>query len=160
MKKIETRIDGASAKEFVKGSYILDYVAFGVSLLCIALYIIFGIKDGEWFSILELVMIIAGALLLVLAVSLFFMLNKSIKKANDFPRTITYEFEKDYFLYAVSRNEEVIENGKLLYSDLLCYKETKNYVYAELKNGSWFAIRKVDDIVNFLISKGLRKKNK
>ena len=160
MEKITTTIDGNSAKEFIKGTYILDYVALGVGALCVVLYVIFGIAgDGKnWLSGLQLILLTVGVLLIVLAIVLLNMLNKAIKKSNEFKRTITYDFSDEYLIYEVMRNEELIENGKLTYADLSKYKETKNYVYVGLKNNTWLAIDKVDGLTDFLNSKGLGKK--
>ena len=160
MEKITTTIDGNSAKEFIKGTYILDYVALGVGALCVVLYVIFGIAgDGKnWLSGLQLILLTVGVLLIVLAIVLLNMLNKAIKKSNEFKRTITYDFSDEYLIYEVMRNEELIENGKLTYADLSKYKETKNYVYVGLKNNTWLAIDKVDGLIDFLNSKGLGKK--
>ena len=160
MEKITTTIDGNSAKEFIKGTYILDYVALGVGALCVVLYVIFGIAgDGKnWLSGLQLILLTVGVLLIVLAIVLLNMLSKAIKKSNEFKRTITYDFSDEYLVYEVMRNEELIENGKLAYTDLSKYKETKNYVYVGLKNNTWLAIDKVDGLIDFLNSKGLGKK--
>ena len=160
MERIITTIDGNSAKEFIKGTYILDYVALGVGALCVVLYVIFGIAgDGKnWLSGLQLILLTVGVLLIVLAIVLLNMLNKAIKKSNEFKRTITYDFSDEYLIYEVMRNEELIENGKLTYADLSKYKETKNYVYVGLKNNTWLAIDKVDGLIDFLNSKGLGKK--
>lgn len=157
MDKITTKIDGQSAKEFVKGTFILDYVAIGVGVLCLLLYLFFGIKDGNWLSGISIVLLVVGLLLIILASVLLSTLINAIKKADEFARTITYEFETDYFIYEVSRNDEIIENGKLPYTDLTEYKETEHYVYVGLKNNTWFAINKVDNLVAYLESKGLTK---
>ena len=157
MDKITTKIDGQSAKEFVKGTFILDYVAICVGVLCLLLYLFFGIKDGNWLSGISIILLVVGLLLIILASVLLSTLINAIKKADEFTRTITYEFEADYFIYEVSRNDEIIENGKLPYTDLTEYKETEHYVYVGLKNNTWFAINKVDNLVAYLESKGLTK---
>ena len=160
MEKITTTIDGSSAKEFVKGTYILDYVALGIGALCVVLYVIFGIAgDGRnWLSALQLILLTVGILLIVLAIVLLNMLNKAITKSNEFKRTITYDFSDEYLSYEVMRNDGVIENGKLSYSDLSNYKETKNFIFVGLKNNTWFAIDKAEWLISFLNSKGLKKK--
>ena len=157
MEIIVTKIDGNSSKEFVKGTLTLDYVSLGIGILCLSLYIFFGIKDGTWLAGLSLVLATVGALLLILAIALLSVLNKAIKKADAFVRTITYIFEDEYLAYEVSRDDEIVENGKLRYSDLTEYKETKNYVYVGLKNNTWFAINKKEGLISFLQSKGLTK---
>lgn len=158
MEKITTTIDGKSTREFTKSTYLLDFVALAASLLCIALYIVFGIANNDWTSSMQLVILIVGILLLVLALALLFVLSKTIKKANEFNRTITYQFDDEYLVYEVTRNNETIENGKLPYTDLVKYKETKNYVFVELKNNTWFVIDKVDSLISFLEGKGIHKK--
>ena len=158
MERIITKIDGASSKEFVKGTYILDYVALVVGVICIALYVFFGIKDANWLSGLQILTIGSGLLLVILAIVLLASLNKAIKKADEFARTIAYEFEDEHLIYAVYRNEEIIENGKLPYSDLTRYKESKNYVFVGLNNNTWFAMNKVEGLTSFLESKGIYKK--
>ena len=159
MEKITTIIDGNSSKEFVKGTYILDYVALGVGSLCVILYIIFGIAgDGKnWLSGLQIILLTVGVLLIVLALVLLHSLNKAIRRGNEFKRSITYDFQDEYLVYEISRNGEAIESGKLPYSDFTEYKETKNYVYVGLKNNTWFIVDKVDGLIDFLSSKGLTK---
>ena len=157
MEKITTVIDGKSSREFVKPTFTLDYVALGVGAFCILLYIFFGIKDGNWLTGLSLILVVVGLLLVILAIVLLVKLNSALKKADEFKRTITYDFQDEYFVYEVKRDEEVIENGKLLYTDLTEYKETEHYVYVGLKNNTWFAVDKVEGLVSFLANKGLNK---
>ena len=156
MDKLTTIVDGESSREFVKGTFILDYVALGVGVFCILLYLIFGIGQRNWLVILNLILLTVGILLVVLSIVLLVKLNTAIKKGNEFKRTVTYEFESEHLLYEVTRNEEVIESGKLPYTDLTSYKETENYVYVGLKNNTWFVMKKVDGLVRYLESKGLK----
>lgn len=156
MDKITTIVDGESSREFVKGTFILDYVALGVGIFCIILYLIFGIGQRNWLVILNLILLTVGILLVVLSIVLLVKLNTAIKKGNEFKRTVTYEFESEHLLYEVTRNEEVIESGKLPYADLTSYKETENYVYVGLKNNTWFVMKKVEGLVQYLESKGLK----
>ena len=157
MEKIITVIDSKSSKEFLQGTFILDYFALGVGILCLLLYVLFGVKDNHWLKGMNLILLSVGILLLVMAIVLLSMLYKALKKADEFKRTITYDFQDDYFTYEVIRNDEIIESGKLLYSDLTSYKETENYIYAGLKNNSWFSISKVDGLIDFLNNKGVRR---
>ena len=156
MDKLTTVVDGESSREFVKGTFILDYVALGVGIFCIILYLIFGIGQRDWLVILNLILLTVGILLVVLSIVLLAKLNTAIKKGNEFKRTVTYEFESEHLLYEVTRNEEVIESGKLPYTDLTSYKETENYVYVGLKNNTWFVMKKVEGLVQFLESRGLK----
>lgn len=156
MDKITNVVDGESSREFVKGTFILDYVALGVGIFCIILYLIFGIGQRNWLVILNLILLTVGILLVVLSIVLLVKLNTAIKKGNEFKRTVTYEFESEHLLYEVTRNEEVIESGKLPYTDLTSYKETENYVYVGLKNNTWFVMKKVEGLVQYLESKGLK----
>ena len=156
MDKLTTVVDGESSREFVKGTFILDYVALGVGIFCIILYLIFGIGQRDWLVILNLILLTVGILLVVLSIVLLAKLNTAIKKGNEFKRTVTYEFESEHLLYEVTRNEEVIESGKLPYTDLTSYKETENYVYVGLKNNTWFVMKKVEGLVQYLESKGLK----
>ena len=157
MDKITTIVDGNSSKEFVKGTYILDYVSISIGALCIVLYIVFGITGNNWLSGLQIILLTVGIMLVILSSILLATLNKAIKKGNEFKRTATYEFEEDYLIYEISRNDEVIENGRLPYSDFSMYRETEHYVYVGLKNNTWFVVNKVDGLTNFLASKGLTK---
>lgn len=156
MDKLTTIVDGESSREFVKGTFILDYVALGVGVFCILLYLIFGIGQRNWLVILNLILLIVGILLVILSIVLLVKLNNAIKKGNEFKRTVAYEFENEHLLYEVTRNDEVIENGKLPYTDLTSYKETENYVYVGLKNNTWFVMKKVYGLVRYLESKGLK----
>ena len=157
MEKIKTVLDEKATKEFMKGGFILAYVGIAVSLLVFAIYVLFGVINNSWVDTISIVLLIAGITLLLLSLFLLFFYMNAVKKAGAFIRTAEYEFLDDSLVYTLYRNDEKIEEGKQYYQDLVDYRESKNYVFIRLKNNTFFAITKVDGLVDFLASKGLHK---
>ncbi len=91
MKQIKTLIDKNSTKEFMQGYFRLSLVGFGVSLLIIALYIVFGILNNSWTDPLQIVLVVLGGVLLVLSILMVTTYLKTINKTKGFVRTIFYD---------------------------------------------------------------------
>ena len=157
MKQIKTLIDKNSTKEFMQGYFRLSLVGFGVSLLIIALYIVFGILNNSWTDPLQIVLVVLGGVLLVLSILMVTTYLKTINKTKSFVRTIVYCFSDEAISFEIFREEENIENGKIYYQDFMEYKESKNYIFLKLKNNTWLAINKEEGLVDYIQSKGIRK---
>ena len=157
MEKIETRIDDQAVKELYKPLYRLVIIAFIVAVAFIAFYISFSAITKNWLDILNIVALSVSIVLIFAAIVLLVKLNQQVKQAQSFGRTAVYEFLDDYIAYEVYRQEEKIEEGKCYYRDLLGYKEAKKYVFLVYGNNSYLAIKKVDGLVAFIESKGLKR---
>ena len=157
MKDIKTLIDKKSAKEFIQGNLILSFVSLGVSLVIIALYVIFGVINKSWLDTLQIVLIVLGGILLVLSIIMIVNYVASINKMDNLVRTIVYHFSDVEITFDIYREEKLVQSGKALYNDLLEYKETKNYIYIRQRNNTWLILNKEDELISFLNNKGIFK---
>lgn len=157
MKDIKTLIDKKSAKEFIQGNLILSFVSLGVSLVIIALYVIFGVINKSWLDTLQIVLIVLGGILLVLSIIMIVNYVASINKMDNLVRTIVYHFSDVEITFDIYREEKLVQSGKALYNDLLEYKETKNYIYIRQRNNTWLILNKEDELTSFLNNKGIFK---
>ena len=157
MKDIKTLIDKKSAKEFIQGNLIFSFVSLGVSLVIIALYVIFGVINKSWLDTLQIVLIVLGGILLVLSIIMIVNYVASINKMNNLVRTIVYHFSDVEITFDIYREEKLVQSGKALYNDLLEYKETKNYIYIRQRNNTWLILNKEDELITFLNNKGIFK---
>ena len=157
MKDIKTLIDKKSAKEFIQGNLIFSFVSLGVSLVIIALYVIFGVINKSWLDTLQIVLIVLGGILLVLSIIMIVNYVASINKMDNLVRTIVYHFSDVEITFDIYREEKLVQSGKALYNDLLEYKETKNYIYIRQRNNTWLILNKEDELITFLNNKGIFK---
>lgn len=157
MKDIKTLIDKKSAKEFIQGNLIFSFVSLGVSLVIIALYVIFGVINKSWLDTLQIVLIVLGGILLVLSIIMIVNYVASINKMDNLVRTIVYHFSDVEITFDIYREEKLVQSGKALYNDLLEYKETKNYIYIRQRNNTWLILNKEDELIAFLNNKGIFK---
>ncbi len=157
MKDIKTLINKKSAKEFIQGNFIFSFVSLGVSLVIIALYVIFGVINKSWLDTLQIVLIVLGGILLVLSIIMIVNYVASINKMDNLVRTIVYHFSDVEITFDIYREEKLVQSGKALYNDLLEYKETKNYIYIRQRNNTWLILNKEDELISFLNNKGIFK---
>ena len=157
MEEIRTVIDRKPTLEFVKGHLVLAIFALSFSILIFGLYILFGFLDNGWVNYKYTLLLILGAILFPLAALLLFTYKTSLKKADEFNRLAVYQFYEDYLFYEIYRNEEKVEEGKQYYTDLLDYKEGKEFVFVRLRNNTYFVISKVAGLTDFLNSKNITK---
>ena len=157
MKDIKTLIDKKSAKEFIQGNLIFSFVSLDVSLVIIALYVIFGVINKSWLDTLQIVLIVLGGILLVLSIIMIVNYVASINKMDNLVRTIVYHFSDVEITFDIYREEKLVQSGKALYNDLLEYKETKNYIYIRQRNNTWLILNKEDELIAFLNNKGIFK---
>ena len=157
MKDIKTLIDKKSAKEFIQGNLIFSFVSLGMSLVIIALYVVFGVINKSWLDTLQIVLIVLGGVLLVLSIIMIVNYVASINKMDNLVRTIVYHFSDVEITFDIYREEKLVQSGKALYNDLLEYKETKNYIYIRQRNNTWLILNKEDELIAFLNNKGIFK---
>ena len=157
MEDIKTLIDKKSAKEFIQGNIVFSFVSLGVSLVIIALYVIFGVINKSWLDTLQIVLIVLGGILLVLSIIMIVNYVASINKMDNLVRTIVYHFSDVEITFDIYREEKLVQSGKALYNDLLEYKETKNYIYIRQRNNTWLILNKEDELIAFLNNKGIFK---
>lgn len=157
MKEIKTLINEQSAKEFLKGNLIVSIVGIIVSLVIIALYVVFGIINHSWLDFLQIILVVLGAVLLVISIIMIVNYLSSILKMKNFTRTIIYTFSDTAITYDIYRNDEKVESGRTIYNDLIEYKETKNYIYLRQRNNTWLILNKEQELLDFINTRGIPK---
>ena len=157
MKENKTLINEQSAKEFLKGNLIVSVVGVVVSLVIIALYVVFGIINHSWLDFLQIVLVVLGTVLLVLSIIMIVNYLSSILKMKNFTRTIIYAFSDTAINYDIYRNDEKVESGRTIYNDLIEYKETKNYIYLRQRNNTWLILNKEQELLDFINTRGIPK---
>ena len=157
MEKITTILDGKVTKELVKHHIAEGIVGIIFGLLVIAAYITMSIIKKDWLDALFVVLLALGAIVLCFGILLVGISSISIKKSSEFKRKLVSEFADEYFTYDLYRENEKVEQGKIYYVDLMGYKQTKHYLFLGLKNNNYIGINKVEGLVEFVRSKGLKE---
>ena len=136
---------------------VMMIVSFIGAVVCGGLYATLSTLQNDWANILNITLLFFGVLFLLLG---FFILPgyvKSTRKNNDFFRIVTYDFQDDFVITEVFKNDEKIAEAKYYYRDVLGYRETKNYIFLKVNNNSFFGIYKTDELLTFVKEKGFKK---
>lgn len=157
MKQIKTIIDQNSTKEFIQGNFIFALASLGFALVIVALYVVFGIINHSWTDPVQIILLVLAAVLIVLSIIMIVAHLKAMNKMKGYVRTIIYDFLDDVISFEIYRDEEKIETGKIYYQDFLDYKVSKHYVYLRLRNNTWLAINKEEELISFIKNKGIQK---
>ena len=155
--KITTVIDKKSTGEFIRGTFLFALLGLGLSILMIALYVIFGVLNNSWGDPLQIVLLILGAVLLLLSSVMVISYTSSMSKIKDYVRTVVYDFQDDSVSFEIFNGEERVEGGKATYLEIVSYKETKNYVYLRIITNVCLVVKKEEGLVEFLKDKGIAK---
>ena len=155
MDKIKTLIDKQSTKEFVHGTYVFSWVNLAVSLAMVALFVTFGIINNDWSSALNIILLVMAIIIFILAIIMIVSLVLSVKRTGEQKREVVYDFQDEEVAFEIFCDDQLVESGRVSYQDFMSYKETKNFVYLKLNNSTWFFVKKVDGLVDFIENKGL-----
>lgn len=157
MEKLTTIIDKNATKELIQSTFVLSIVALITGILMIGIYVFFGFLNNSWLDPLQIIIVVLAVILLVLALVIILSYVGSLSKMKNYVRKIVYDFKDDEIVFEIYKDEELVEQGKVYYQDLLEYKETKNFVFIRLSNNTWLTFKKVNGLVDFFASKGLTK---
>ena len=157
MEKITTVVDERLTKELLHGKTICGFIYGLISLTIIAFYFVMSIIGNKWTDSLLIVALVIGCVALIADIVFILMLFKSINKTRDLKRTIISEFLDEAIIFEIFNEKEKIQNGKISYSNILGYKETKNYLFLRLKSNQYFGINKVEGLLDFVKAKGIKK---
>lgn len=69
--------------------------------------------------------------------------------ANDHAFDACYQFNDDHFFRKTKMKEEQISESKINYSDIVCYKISKNYIYLVLFNKSYYPVDRDNSLEEF-----------
>jgi len=154
----QTRVDGRCVKEYFKGQTIVWLIILCAGFSYCAIYTVVSIIKGNWNSPGFGIAIFFGILVLVFSIVYFVRIHKAIKMANDHAFDACYEFNDDHFFRKTKMKEEQISESKINYSDIVCYKISKNYIYLVLFNKSYYPVDRDNSLEEFLTSKNIARK--
>ena len=153
MEAITTNIDKRVYKELYKKTIIFEAISIALGIILLTSCIIIGIINNNWSNAL---MIIYLALSIVLILVSLFYLFKIVNAINMFTKDnllYTVNFQDEYMSTKVVRGEEVIRESKILYEEVLGYKETPNYIFLKTKAGL-VTLQKEEGLMDFVNQKG------
>ena len=160
MEKITTVVNEKTARELSMKNQILAIGSFLFGCVCVALYFVLSLVENNFGSIVNIILLGLGGMLMGISVLLEIGL---IKRANLYKKNgyeATYEFFDKYIQLQAFRNGEKFEDGKIKYTDIYGYWESKNYISLKLNNMNNLPISKVDGLIEFLDSKGIMRRRK
>lgn len=157
MEKIETVIDQQVAKEHLRP--LLNWALFCVviSAICTGLYILFSILQNNWVDVINIVLVATGGFILLC--SIFFVVTYfiNLNKVKNLNNVLTCEFFEDHLHLTSYKEDKLIQEANIYYSELIGYKESKNYIFLGLKNNNFITVKKVDFIISFVQEQKLPK---
>lgn len=86
------------------------------------------------------------------------MVRSSIKNA-DYIFPVKYTFYDNYFMTQCFKDGEIVSWSKTTYEDCISFCTIKEYIYIISKRKSEFVLKFDQNIIDFLISKGIRCTN-
>ena len=86
------------------------------------------------------------------------MVRSSIKNA-DYIAPVKYTFYDNYFMTQWFKDGEIVSWSKTTYEDCISFCTIKEYIYIISKRKSEFVLKFDQNIIDFLISKGIRCTN-
>lgn len=135
----ECKIDGKLYAQVFKKNFFLVAAIIALSLIGIALEILFC---GTDFEAVDIFMLVCLCVLLVLGAFLLAITLWSIKKSNSAQKSCGCEIYQDYLIASLFEKEEKISQIKTDYGSLFKSSETKNYFLAYTGKTSFCPISK------------------
>mgnify|MGYP002868507777 CR=1 FL=1 len=157
MDKITTVINEKAVKEYLSPLVKFIIFCFVGFIIFIALYFIFAIISNNWLDPLHYVFIAVALICLVGAFIFLFKYLKSINLVKKHQTTLNYEFFDDYFIFISSNENRKVDERKIFYSDLVSYRESKNYYFLMLNDNNAFIINKNEEVIKLIKEKGISK---
>ena len=144
-------------RELMKNTLVLAIIALIVGSLMVGLYLLFGFLNNSWLEPLQIILVVLAIILLVLAGIIILSYLGSLSKMKNYVRKIVYEFKEEEIIFEIYKEDELVEQGKVSYQDLIEYKESKSHIFVKLSTNAWLSFSKVDGLLEFFTSKGLTK---
>ena len=160
MEKITTVVDQKTARELFFNTQLLNIVAFVFGLICIGMYFLFSFLNNNYGEMINIVLLVLGTFLIALSLFLEFALQRRINIYKKNGYEATYEFLTDHIQLQAFRNGEKFQDGKIKYTDIYGYWESKNYINLKLNNLNTLPINKISGLTEFLDSKGVLRRKK
>ncbi|MBO4285716.1 MAG: hypothetical protein J5880_00095 [Bacilli bacterium] len=160
MEKITTVVDQKTARELFFNTQLLNIVAFVFGLICIGMYFLFSFLNNNYGEMINIVLLVLGTFLIALSLFLEFALQRRINIYKKNGYEATYEFFNNHIQLQAFRNGEKFQDGKIKYTDIYGYWESKNYINLKLNNLNTLPINKISGLTEFLDSKGVLRRKK
>ena len=157
MEKLEVVIDKNVAKEHLAPLFRNAIFCFIAALVIAGLYVLFSILWNNWADVLNIILLVAGAFILVAGFIFVYMYFSNIKKIGNASNKIIYEFTDDYVNFATYKEDALLQKSSIPCSEFIGYKETKNYIFLGLNNNNFLVVKKCDFIYSFLKDHNLTK---
>ncbi len=158
MDKIETVIDVKAAKEYM--APLAKFIIFCLVsfLVMIGLYILFSLLNHNWLEPLNFIFLAVALICLIGMILFLIKYLKSINAVKNNKTVVAYHFFDDHFLFAsFNQNKEKVSEEIVPYTEIVSYRESKNYYFLMLANNNAFIINKTQEVANFIKEKGFAK---
>ncbi len=158
MDKIETVIDVKAAKQYL--SPLVKFIIFCLAcfLVMVSLYVLFSLLNHNWLEPLNFVFLAVALIGLIGAILFSVKYLKSLHIVKNNKSVVTYEFFDDHFLFtSINKNNEKVDEREVPYTEIVNYRESKDYYFLLLASNSAFIIDKNEEVTNFIKEKGFVK---
>ena len=157
MESIHTTINKELVIELFRNRKIASIISIIIGLICFIInFIISVIYDYN--QTLKIIITFIFALMWIGGIAVLLSIKKNVKEFDNKTIESDATFYDDY-INIVSFNGDIqIEDVKLFYKDLLFFKEKKNYVFIYINRVLAVPYTKKEGLVEFLKSKGVKKK--
>ena len=157
MESIHTTINKELVIELFRNRKIASIISIIIGLICFIInFIISVIYDYN--QTLKIIITFIFALMWIGGIAVLLSIKKNVKEFDNKTIESDATFYDDY-INIVSFNGDIqIEDVKHFYKDLLFFKEKKNYVLIYINRVLAVPYTKKEGLVEFLKSKGVKKK--
>lgn len=157
MESIHTTINKELCIEIFKTKRILSIISIIIGLIGFTISFILQIKY-QFNQILGIVLYFIFILMIIGGIAILLTIRKNIKEFDNKTIESDATFYDDY-VNIISYNKDIqIEDVKHFYKDLLFFKEKKNIVLVYINKILAIPYTKKEGLVEFLLSKGVKKK--
>ena len=135
--KVGTPLDEKVQKEFLHKPFIISLTLLIIGSAGIAAYIVLTVLS-EFVNITEPSFLLLAAFAFVFALGLLFIITRTVvlKKSRGANKSEEYEFYADHVMISDYENGERIAQVKIYYNRIVKRRETGNYLFFFVNNGT------------------------
>ena len=156
--EISTKFNKKCIKELFKNSFLISIFGLAAGIICFATYITFSIINNNWTDLWSIILIIAGVFVISISLVLFLKIIKLEKVAEESNGTFKETFLDDRLKVETFRGDTKVDEKEITYASLIHFSSTSNYVFLKLENKSVLPVSKTEELINFLLSKNIKRK--
>ena len=157
MNKITTEVNVKAVKEYLFPSVKFIIFCFSGVIIFVALFLIFSFISKNFLDPLHYVFIAVALICLIGGIFFLFKYLKSLHLVKKHQTVLTYEFFDDYFLFESFNENRKVDTRKVYYTDLINFRESKNYYFLMLNDNNAFIINKNEEVTRIIKEKGIIK---